>query len=113
MPSSLECEPTSGPSTFTASDDPPSRSFLRHLRARRRIGGKIAEDVLNRGEQMGGVPLVGVQRFGMTEDREVRAPLAVLLDPGKTVILIRPCAQLTEPPRRGAIRLVHVDAQQH
>jgi hypothetical protein len=87
------------------------RSSL-HLPARRRVGVEIAEDVLNRRQQVLCPPLIRVEDVGVAERREVGAPLTVGANPRETVVLIRTRALRAEPAVGGPIRLVDIDAQE-
>src|SRR5688572_22989438 len=80
---------------------------------RRLIVFDVSEQILNRGKQMAGPPLVGVHDRRVAERREVRAPLAVALHPRDTVILIGTRAQLAETPAESTVRFLDVNAHQH
>src|SRR5204862_7881317 len=86
---------------------------LLRLRAWRFVDGDIAEQILDRRQQVTRPPLVGVHDLRVTERREVRPALPVALHPGDTVILIGPGAELAEASAEAAIRFLDVDAHQH
>src|SRR5687767_9606034 len=82
------------------------------LPARRGVGLQIAEDVLDRCQQMLRPALIRIEDVRMAERGEVGAAFAVGSNPRQAVILIGTGALGAEPVRGRAVRLLNVDAQQ-